>query len=330
MSDLDDDEFSLGDDSSEAEVSSALEEEEEEGSEGGSEAEEDEAVASDASISGKRAAHTVKKAEVARTNSRGAKRAQNDVKLSSRSKMGRKSDPSEKIAATKGKTVAVPTKSPISSKPKALTAANAEAAVLDYMRKTNRPYSLLNVLENMHRVIAKPSLTTLLDNLVAKKELVSKTYGKAKIYFVNQENLPVPSEQERVALEEQIKAVTAECTALEQQLKKAETTLAGLASQISDTDLDTMLTQLDEEAAALEKKIKTLDQQDRAPLSPGRKETLKRKFATYRTAWVARKRIAMDGINQIADGMEKKPKVVLDLVGLETDEEAGIKELPRI
>ena len=111
---------------------------------------------------------------------------------------------------------------------------------------------------------------------------MSKTYGKAKIYFVNQENLPVPSEEERVALEEEIKAVTAECTALEQQLKNAETALAGLTSQISDTDLDTMLTQLDEEAAALEKKIKKLDQQDRAPLSPARKETLKRKFTKYR------------------------------------------------
>uniref|UniRef100_M4BPY5 Homologous-pairing protein 2 winged helix domain-containing protein n=1 Tax=Hyaloperonospora arabidopsidis (strain Emoy2) TaxID=559515 RepID=M4BPY5_HYAAE len=274
MSDLDDDDFSLGDDSSEAEVSSALEEDEEDGSEGGSEAGEDESVASDAPNSGKKAGLKVKKAEVARTNSRGAKSAksaQNDAKLSSRSMMEKKSDRSEKIAAIKGKTtLAVPTKSPISSKPKALTAANAEAAVLDYMRK------------NMHRVIAKPSLTTLLDNLVAKKELVSKTYGKAKIYFVNQENLPVPSEEERVALEEEIKAVTAECTALEQQLKNAETALAGLTSQISDTDLDTMLTQLDEEAAALEKKIKKLDQQDRAPLSPARKETLKRKFTKYR------------------------------------------------
>ena len=45
---------------------------------------------------------------------------------------------------------------------------------------------------------------------------------------------------------------------------------------------------------------------------------------------MARKRIAMDGVNQIADGMEKKSKVVLDLIGLETDEEAGIKEVPSV
>ncbi|KAG6612377.1 Pairing protein 2 family protein [Phytophthora cinnamomi] len=223
-----------------------------------------------------------------------------------------------------------PKKSPAAPKPKPMTADEAEAAVLDYMRKTNRPYSLLNVFENMHRAIAKPSLTKLLDNLVAKEELVSKTYGKAKIYYMNQSSLPVPSEAERVALEEQIKAVTADCAASEQELKSAEATLSGITSQISDANLDVALKQLDEEAAELEKKMETLDQPGRAPVSPGRKDALKRKFTKYRTAWVARKRIAMDGVNQIADGMEKKPKAVLDLVGVETDEEAGIKQLPTI
>lgn len=32
----------------------------------------------------------------------------------------------------------------------------------------NRPYSMLNVFENLHRAIAKPSLTKLLDKLVDK------------------------------------------------------------------------------------------------------------------------------------------------------------------
>ncbi|KAI9910426.1 hypothetical protein PsorP6_011056 [Peronosclerospora sorghi] len=197
--------------------------------------------------------------------------------------------------------VKVAGKSPAPAKPTQLTAENAEAAVLDYMRKVS-----------------------------CKKELVSKTYGKSTIYYLNQNNLPIPSEDERVALEEQIKALTGECTALEQEQKSAEATFASLTSQISDADLDAALKKVDEEAAALETKVETLNQPGRAPVSPGRKDELKRKFTTYRTAWVARKRIAMDGVNQIADGMEKKPKAVLELVGLETDEEVGIKELPAI
>lgn len=123
---------------------------------------------------------------------------------------------------------------------------------------------------------------------------MSKTYGKAKIYYMNQSNLPVPSEEERAALEEQIKAVTADCAASEQELKSAESTLVGITSQISDADLDATLKQLDEEAAALEKKVEMLDQPGRAPVSPGRKDTLKRKFTKYRVrtilpAWISTK-----------------------------------------
>ncbi|KAI9980726.1 hypothetical protein PInf_010045 [Phytophthora infestans] len=320
MSDLDTD-FSLGDDSEEPFDADEAEEEEEDG--------EDFAAASDESDL-EDLAPKPKKARVSATKPVAKKTPPPKPKATSSSSAVKKTATSKATASntTKSKSPAAATKK--SPKPKPMSAGDAEAAVLDYMRKTNRPYSLLNVFENMHRVIAKPSLTKLLDNLVVKEELASKTYGKAKIYYLNQNNLPVPSEEERLAIEEQIKTVTAECTASEQELKSAEATLSGISSQISDADLDAALNQLEDEAAALETKVETLDQPGRAPVSPGRKNALKRKFTKYRTAWVQRKRIAMDGVNQIADGMEKKPKAVLDLVGVETDEEAGIKTLPTI
>ncbi|KAG7395164.1 PSMC3 interacting protein [Phytophthora boehmeriae] len=314
----DDEDFSLDDDESEDDAFAPDEDEAEEEEEAFA----DDSAASDASDveklapKPKRARVSPKKA--AKTSTPKAKKSNSSVKKTP--------TPKAKTAETKAKTST--TKKSPPAKP--LSAGEAEAAVLDYMRKTNRPYSLLNVFENLHRAIAKPSLTKLLDNLVTKEELASKTYGKAKIYYMNQNKLPVPSEEERVALEEQIKTVTGECSGLEQELKTAETTLAGITSQISDADLDAALKQLDEEASSLEKRIETLDRPDQAPVSPGRKDALKRKFTTYRTAWVSRKRIAMDGVNQIADGMEKKPKAVMDLCGIETDAEAGIKEIPSI
>ncbi|KAG3079408.1 hypothetical protein PI124_g19652 [Phytophthora idaei] len=320
MSDFDDEDFSLGEDSEDDAFDAGEAEEEND--------EEDSAGASDESDL-EELAPKPKKARVSPKKPT-AKKTSPPKTTSSSSSVVRKTAGPKTAAAntTKGKSPATSAKK--SPKPKLMKAEDAEAAVLDYMRKTNRPYNLLNVFENMHRAIAKPSLTNLLDNLVAKEELVSKMYGKAKIYYMNQNNLPVPSEEERLAIEEQIKTVTFECTASEQELKSAEATLSGITSQISDADLDAALKQLEEEAATLETKVETLDQLGQVPVSPGRKDALKRKFTKYRTAWVARKRIAMDGVNQIADGMEKKTKAVLDLVGVETDEEAGIKQLPTI
>ncbi|KAL3667814.1 hypothetical protein V7S43_007365 [Phytophthora oleae] len=316
MSDLDDDDFSLGEEDSDDEPFAPYDEAEEDDGE-------EFAAASDESD-----------AEVLEPKPKKARvspKKPSPKKVKNPSAVKKAATPKTTAARSlQAKAPAASKKSPAAPKPKPMKAGDAEAAVLDYMRKTNRPYSLLNVFENMHRAIAKPSLTKLLDNLVAKEELVSKTYGKAKIYYMNQSNLPVPSEAERLALEEQIKDVTADCAASEQELKGVELTLSEITSQISDAGLDAALKQLDEEAATLEKKVEALDQPGRAPVSPGRKDALKRKFTKYRTAWVQRKRIAMDGVNQIADGMEKKPKAILDLVGVETDEETGIKELPTI
>ncbi|CAH0493777.1 unnamed protein product [Peronospora farinosa] len=327
MSDFDDEDFSLGDESSDNDRFSLDDNEEEEDDDFA-----EESTASDASdLEDSGPKH--KKARVSPQESavKSSKPRKIRSNATSRSLPVKNTSIGPKVTVSKAKDAATTAQtSPAASTLKVITAENAEMAVLEYMRKTNRPYSLLNVFENMHRAIAKPSLTKLLDNLVIKQELASKTYGKAAIYYMNQNNLPTPSEEERMAVEEQIKAVTAECATLEQELKSAEATLAGITSQISDVDLDTAIKQLEEDAENLEKKAETLDQPGRAPVSPGRKDELKCKIMKYRTAWVTRKRIAMDGVNQIADGMEKKPKAVLALIGLETDEDAGIKELPSI
>lgn len=161
----------------------------------------------------------------------------------------------------------------------------------------------------------------------------------------------MPSEEERAQVEAQIKAVESESATVEQELKASEATLAGVNAQISDADLEVKLRELAEETETLGKKLAELERPDLKPVSPGRKDKLKRRFATLRvsmrvaelwswvlvaddvmwqSAWVARKRIVTDAVDQIADGMEKKPKVVIDLCGIETDADAGVKEIPSI
>lgn len=173
---------------------------------------------------------------------------------------------------------------------------------------------MLNVFENMHRAIAKPALTKLLDDLCDKYalsscfrvrvqsvvsfsrvvvvpccavvfgrgELAGKTYGKAKIYYMNQSQLPVPSEDERASVEQQIAVAEDACAALEQELRASEGVLAGIHSQLSDAELETALATLAGEHSALEQRLATLEQPSRKPVSPGRKDALKRQFTKFR------------------------------------------------
>jgi len=55
------------------------------------------------------------------------------------------------------------------------------------MKEKNRPYSLINIHDNLHGKIKKANLEKLLDKLSKGEdgELTCKEFGKAKIYLYN-------------------------------------------------------------------------------------------------------------------------------------------------
>ena len=89
-----------------------------------------------------------------------------------------------------------------------LSTENALASVQVYMQQQYRPYSVSDILLNMHNVLTKPKLITILDTLVAYQQLVCKTIWKASYY--------VYKKQECVS-DNTSKTETSEC--LNQQIK---------------------------------------------------------------------------------------------------------------
>jgi predicted transcriptional regulator len=87
------------------------------------------------------------------------------------------------------------------------------------MLKQNRPYSLQNVLDNMHGAVPRKICQTVLDRLVDEKVLQSKDYGKARIYLANQENIPVQSNEMLQSLDEESRDKKAEIEELQATLK---------------------------------------------------------------------------------------------------------------
>jgi len=60
----------------------------------------------------------------------------------------------------------------------------------------NRPYSLINIIDNLHGRIAKSIAVKVLEELVASKILILKEYGKFQLYLANQDNFPTTSNDE--------------------------------------------------------------------------------------------------------------------------------------
>jgi len=62
---------------------------------------------------------------------------------------------------------------------------DSKTAIAIYMEKQNRPYSIQNILDNMHGKVKKTICQKVLDDLTEEKLLTCKEYGKAKIYLIN-------------------------------------------------------------------------------------------------------------------------------------------------
>lgn len=83
---------------------------------------------------------------------------------------------------------------------------DSKLAIKEYMIKQNRPYSVQNLLDNMHGRVPKKICEKVLADLTDKeKVLVCKEFGKAKIYLANQDNFPATSTEELRKIDDQIK-----------------------------------------------------------------------------------------------------------------------------
>lgn len=128
----------------------------------------------------------------------------------------------------------------ITQGPPVTTDAAAKKLLLQYMTAQNRPYSLLQVFENLHKRIPKATLERVLATLSGPGAgLVCKEYGKAKIYFVDQSTLSCDYSAEQLqTLIDQNEERKENIDQLASEEKSLKAELARLTAEPSDADLD--------------------------------------------------------------------------------------------
>lgn len=65
----------------------------------------------------------------------------------------------------------------------------AEDLVKNYLREQYRPYSVSDLILNLHNKVNKVTMTKCLESLVSNKEIISKTYGKMVFYVYREEEI---------------------------------------------------------------------------------------------------------------------------------------------
>lgn len=206
---------------------------------------------------------------------------------------------------------------------KAPKADDPESVILDYLRKTNRPYSATDITNNLHGAIAKTAVQKTLAALHEKNQIAGKAYGKQWVYVAKQDELEVPSQEELSKMDETIEQLKRNISELKDANKDLSSKLNGLTTQLTNEKIQERLKELATENASYEERLTTLRSGTRIITQDERKR-VDELFENNRKLWAKRKRMFNEIFGAITEHMPGKPSELMDELGVETDADAGV------
>lgn len=128
----------------------------------------------------------------------------------------------------------------ITNGPPVTTDAGAKKLITQYMRQQNRPYSAQQVFDNLHKRIPRATLERVLGALSSPGEgLICKEYGKAKLYFVDQNFLPTEKSPEQLQeLQRVVIDLQDDLKSRIQEENERKKQIAQIKAQPNDEELD--------------------------------------------------------------------------------------------
>ena len=197
--------------------------------------------------------------------------------------------------------------------------------MIEYFTRENRPFNNTNVIDGLAGKYKKTEVQRMMDKLADEGVLVMKQYKKQKIYVVNQETLPKFDEEEMAAIDGRIAVLAEEASALDAELAELSGRNRELESAMSNEALAAALDGLRTEAETKRAKLAGLEAGSVEVLSVEDIDKLNAKYALCYKAWKKRKRMVKDCVDLLADNSGKKSSVLYEEMGIETDEEVGVK-----
>ena len=207
--------------------------------------------------------------------------------------------------------------------------------VLHYLLLSCKPFtlkSLANALDTTEAAIRHVMLSLVDKQIVLKKEFSSKNGRSKELYWANQEStakavmsLELPTTEEMARTKEEYASLRAKHALISKEMQSVQ-------QEISNEELDAKLQEMETALDETKGRIAETKQRIASTLSAKKEQDpmiLKKQFNYYRDEWKTRKTKCMDFVDQMADGMEKPLKAVVNLLDIETDEMEGVTLPPK-
>ena len=132
-------------------------------------------------------------------------------------------------------------------------------AVFDYLVSTNRPYSVNDIVMNLHKEHGKAVVQRVLDQLVEENRIKIKLNGKQSCFYINQEMFETCSEQELAGLDRTYSQIEEEAKLTAEKSKQMEARLRELTGSLTDDEARSHLEKLRSENNKLRERLQKLE-----------------------------------------------------------------------
>eukprot|EP00898_Chlorokybus_atmophyticus_P001348 jgi/Chlat1/2213/Chrsp17S02774 len=193
-----------------------------------------------------------------------------------------------------------------------------EGRVLAFVNEQNRPLNAQYVADHLQtQGVKKTAAQKALDALAEGQEITAKDFGKQRLYIARQDRFEIPSEQELAAMESRLKALTSDVESEKAIVGVMENEVKSLHSALTDEQLITRTAELQKQKLAKLRSGAVL-------VSPEERAKVLAAYLKTVNEWKKRKRMFKDFFNTITEAIDKKTADLMEEMGVETDEDAGV------
>ncbi|GIZ47645.1 hypothetical protein CKM354_001073000 [Cercospora kikuchii] len=203
-------------------------------------------------------------------------------------------------------------------KEKKLTPDESSKLILNYLRKTNRPYSATDISTNLNNKVTKAAATKLLKDMHERNEIDGKASGKQIVYFAIQDEVDENFEETMQAKEAETERLRTEIMSLKTEEKELRLALRAESTIVTTAELKSNAEKLEQEQVELQERLAKLKSGNVKPVDPERKAQIVAARKKWAKIVANRKKIRKELWGMILDATEK------DQVA-ERKEEVGIE-----
>ncbi|CAK9832709.1 Homologous-pairing protein 2 homolog [Anthophora retusa] len=191
--------------------------------------------------------------------------------------------------------------------------------VYKYMKIQNRPYSINEIVSNLHNEYGKTAVQKAVENLISEGKIFEKVYGKQKVYCPTQDSTYDVEELMRIDKELQSHAneVESKYQELEKEIKVQEALLTSMKSSITIEEARKEKIILQQNIAILNNKLDELMEASGTEDLTERKRNAERALNEFSREYVKRKRLCTEILDCILDNYPGSKAELYEEIGID-------------